>query len=132
MQSKLIETGNKWKTRDPKDRSDWKNHIITLALMGHDPSDWKVQNKHFFISFQISWITRLKCPKKQNLKVPRQNMLGWALNWPLASDSKEKYRKKTVKNYSTLWDLIVHFTILGLKNFLKNSFIPWRQLSSCH
>ena len=32
----MIETGNKGKTSDSTDPSDWKNSAITLGSMGHD------------------------------------------------------------------------------------------------
>ena len=39
VQAKLIKTRNKWKTSDPSHPSDCKNPVITLYLMGHDPSN---------------------------------------------------------------------------------------------
>ena len=41
------------------------NPVITLDPMGPDPSDWKVQNKWFFLSVEINWITRITDPSVQ-------------------------------------------------------------------
>ena len=65
VQTKLIETGSKWKTSDQNDPSDWKNPAITLDSKSHDPADWKVQNKCRFVSFHISWIFRITDPSVQ-------------------------------------------------------------------
>ena len=49
---KLIKAKNKWKTIDPSDPSNCKNPVITLGSISHNPSDWKVRNKWFFLAFR--------------------------------------------------------------------------------
>ena len=56
VQTKLIQTYNKWKKNYQIDPVDRANPAIILDPMDHDPSDPKVQNEWFY-SFQISLIT---------------------------------------------------------------------------
>ena len=50
---------------ETSDPSDCKNPVITLDLMGHDLSDWMVQNKYFLVFRSIGSLVSLIQVSKQ-------------------------------------------------------------------